>query len=178
MQPARIRPSTAADLVAITAIYAHHVRTGTASFETDPPDAVEMLGRRAAVLAAGLPHLVAEHAGAVVGYASAGPYRARAAYADTVENSVYLHPDAQRRGTGRALLDAVIDACAVAGHRQMVAVVGDSANHASIALHRAAGFRLVGTLAGVGFKHGRWLDTVLLQRDLGPGAGSLPVARA
>ncbi len=170
MKTIAIRPSTEADIPAIAAIYAHHVLTGTASFETEPPDTAEMARRRADVLARGLPYLVAEGPeGAVLGYAYAGPYRTRAAYGRTVENSIYVRADAARRGVGRKLLEALIAGCEAAGMRQMVAVVGDSANLASIRLHEEAGFRLVGTLRSVGRKHGRWLDSVLLQRPLGPG---------
>jgi L-amino acid N-acyltransferase YncA len=176
MQPV-IRPSTDADMPAIAAIYGHHVRTGTASFETEAPSLDELRRRRHDLLARGMPHLVATLDDVVQGYAYAGPYRPRAAYADTVENSVYLHPEAQRRGLGRALLAAVIAACEADGRRQMIAVVGDSANAASIGLHEALGFRRIGTLQAVGYKHGRWLDTVLLQRDLGPGAGIPPMPR-
>ncbi len=172
-----IRPSTDADMDAVTAIYAHHVRNESASFETEPPERAELCRRRDELLARQMPHLVAEEGGAVLGYAYAGPYRPRAAYADTVENSVYLRPDAQRRGVGRQLLEALIAACEARGLRQMVAVVGDSANLASIRLHESLGFRRVGVLEGVGYKHGRWLDTVLLQRALGPGAGAPPQPR-
>ena len=169
-----IRASLDADIDAIADIYAHHVLHGLGSFETEPPSADEMRRRRADIIGRGLPYLVAEDAaGAVLGYAYAGPYRTRAAYRHTVENSVYLRPEAMRRGIGSALLTALIAACERCGCRQMVAVVGDSGNAASIALHLRAGFRLVGTLEAVGFKHGRWVDTVLLQRAIGAGAGPL-----
>ncbi|HKM61257.1 MAG TPA: GNAT family N-acetyltransferase [Acidisphaera sp.] len=169
-----VRASTDADIEAIADIYAHHVLHGLGSFETEPPNADEMRRRRADIIGRGLPYLVAEDAsGAVLGYAYAGPYRTRAAYLHTVENSVYLRPEAMRRGIGFALLTALIAACERCGCRQMVAVVGDSGNAASIALHLRAGFRLVGTLESVGFKHGRWVDTVLLQRAIGAGAGPL-----
>jgi phosphinothricin acetyltransferase len=161
---------------AVAAIYAHHVLHGPASFETEPPDPVEMRRRRAEVVAKGLPYLVADCAGVVLGYAYAGTYRPRAAYADTVENSVYLHPDAIGRGLGRRLLAALIDAAEQCGLRQMVAVVGDAANEASIRLHEKLGFRRVGVLREVGWKHGVWLDSVLLQRSLGAG-GSVPPDR-
>jgi len=167
---ADIRPATDADMDAVAAIYAHHVLHGRASFETEPPTADEMRRRRAAVIARDLPYLVAEQDGEVVGYAYAGPYRTRAAYANTVENSVYLRPDAIGRGIGRQLLAALIAACEQRGLRQMVAVVGDSANLASIGLHEALGFRRVGVLRDVGYKHGMWLDSVLLQRRLGLGS--------
>ena len=162
-----IRPAAAGDLAAITAIYAHHVLHGTASFETEPPAVEEMARRQAAVVACGLPYCVAETDGRVVGYAYAGPYRPRAAYRFTVEDSVYLHPEWMGRGIGRRLLDAVIRASAEAGARQMIAIIGDSVNAASIRLHESAGFRHAGVLRDVGFKFGRWLDTVLMQKELG-----------
>ncbi len=163
-----VRSATDADMDAVAAIYAHYVLYGTGTFETAPPSAEEMGRRRGEVLARGLPYLVAEASdGAVLGYAYATAYRPRAAYANTVENSVYVHRDMVGRGIGRALLRAVIGACEARGFRQMVAVVGDSANLASVRLHEALGFRQIGTLRSVGRKHGRWLDTVLLQRPLG-----------
>ncbi len=174
MPNATIRPATEADVPAIAAIYAHHVRHGRASFETEPPDEAEMRRRRAALTQQGYPYLAAIRDGVLVGYAYASAYRPRAAYRDTVENSVYLHPGEAGRGTGSALLAALIDGCTERGFRQMVAVVGDSANTASIRLHERHGFRLVGTLRSVGFKHGQWLDTVLLQRELGPGDSTPP----
>lgn len=169
-----LRPATEADLPAITAIYGHHVRQGCASFETMPPDLAEMRRRFEALQAQGMPYLVAEQDGTVLGYAYAGPYRPRAAYRYTVENSVYVREDAAGRGLGRALLGALLEACAARGARQMIAVVGDSGNLASIRLHEAMGFTLIGTLRGVGRKHGRWLDTVLLQRALGEGDDTPP----
>ena len=170
-----IRPATDADMDAVAAIYAHHVRHGRASFETEQPDAAEMRRRRAELASKGLPYFVASGmAGEVLGYAYAGAYRPRAAYANTVENSVYLRPDAIGRGIGRRLLTALIDACEQCGLRQMVAVVGDSANEASIRLHEKLGFRRVGVLRDVGYKHGVWLDSVLLQRSLGAGSGAPP----
>ncbi len=177
MQSPSIRPVADSDMDAIAAIYAHHVLHGTASFETEPPSRDELCRRRDAVLERGMPYLVAADGDHVHGYAYAGPYRTRAAYADTVENTVYLRPEVQRRGTGRALLTALIEACEAAGLRQMVAVVGDSDNVASIRLHEAVGFRRVGVLQAVGYKHGRWLDTVLLQRPLGPGSSVPPRLR-
>jgi phosphinothricin acetyltransferase len=173
-----IRPSRPQDMGALTAIYRHHVLTGTASFETEPPDEAEMARRRADLLDRGMPHLVLARDGVILGYAYAGPYRPRAAYRDTVENSVYLAADAIGHGFGRRLLAALITECEALGLRQMVAVVGDSANLPSIRLHERAGFRRVGTLTAVGFKHGRWLDTVLLQRALGSGDTAPPAARA
>jgi phosphinothricin acetyltransferase len=178
MIPARdsiaIRPATEADMDAVAGIYAHHVRHGRASFETEPPATAEMRRRRADIVGRGLPYLVATGGDGVLGYAYAGPYRPRAAYANTVENSVYLHPDAVGQGIGRRLLAALIEACEALGLRQMVAVVGDSANLPSIRLHQALGFRMVGVLRDVGHKHGVWLDSVLLQRSLGDGGTSPP----
>jgi L-amino acid N-acyltransferase YncA len=161
-----IRAAEPADVAAITRIYAHAVRFGTASFEIEPPDEAEMARRQRALLDGGFPYLVAESDGAVLGYAYAGPYRPRPAYRFSVENSVYVAPDAHRRGIGRALLDRLIAEAQARGFRQMIAVIGDSDQAASIALHHAAGFRLVGTIAAVGFKHGRWLDSVLMQLEL------------
>lgn len=167
-----VRPSRDADMTAIAAIYAHHVLHGTASFETEAPSPVEMQLRRAAIIGRGMPYLVAEDAGTVLGYAYAGPYRPRAAYADTVENSIYLRPELMGRGIGMRLLPALVDACTALDLRQMVAVVGDSGNLASIRLHERCGFRMVGVLQSVGWKHGRWLDSVLLQKALGRGDGA------
>jgi phosphinothricin acetyltransferase len=169
-----LRPATPSDIAAITRIYAHAVRHGTASFEIESPDEAEMARRQDALLVGGFPYLVAEAGGLVVGYAYAGPYRARPAYRFTVEDSIYLAPDAQRRGIGRALLHRLIDESEACGYRQMIAVIGDSAQTASIALHQAAGFRLVGRFESVGFKFDRWLDSVLMQKALGDGAISAP----
>jgi len=169
-----IRPAAAADVGAIARIYAHAVRFGTASFELEPPDEAEMALRQRALVEAGYPYLVAEIDSAVFGYAYAGPYRHRPAYRWSVESSIYVAPEAHRRGVGRALLDALIADAERRGFRQMIAVIGDAAQVPSIALHRAAGFRLIGTLEAVGFKHGRWLDTVVMQRPLGPGATTNP----
>jgi L-amino acid N-acyltransferase YncA len=170
MPAALIRPARPSDIATITRIYAHAVRHGTASFELDPPEQAEMARRQDALIAGGFPYLVAEDDGGILGYAYAGPYRARPAYRFTVEDSVYIAPEAQRRGLGRVLLERLIAESETRGYRQMIAVIGDSAQHASIALHRALGFRLVGTFAAVGFKFDRWLDTVLMQRALGHGA--------
>ena len=171
-----IRPAGADDLDSIQRIYAHHVLHGLASFEEAPPDAAEMTRRFRAIVDAGLPYLCATGAdGGVVAYAYAGPYRPRSAYRFTVEDSVYVAPSAAGRGIGRALLRQVIDICTGLGRRQMVAVIGDSGNVASIALHRGCGFELTGTFRAVGFKHGRWVDSVLMQRPLGPGDSTSPV---
>jgi L-amino acid N-acyltransferase YncA len=161
------------DLAAVHAIYAREVLEGTASFELEPPDLAELTARWQAIRSARLPYVVAEQGGRIAGYAYAGPYRARPAYRYTVENSVYIAPWARRHGIGRLLLDEVIAAASERGMRQMVAIIGDSANVASIALHERAGFRLVGVLENVGWKFGRWLDTVIMQRALGEGAASL-----
>jgi len=153
-----VRAATQADLDAIAAIYAHHVRTGTASFEIEPPDAAEMARRRAEVVDRGLPYLVAAAGAEVVGYAYAAPYRPRPAYRFTVEDSVYVSADCARQGIGAMLLQALVSASERAGARQMIAVIGDSANVASIRLHAAAGFSHVGSLASVGWKFDRWID--------------------
>ena len=168
-EEALIRPSREEDVPRIAAIYGHHVRYGTASFETAPPTAEEMGRRREDVVSRGLPHVVAELAGEVAGYAYAGLYRPREAYRFTVEDSVYIHPDHLGKGMGRRLLAAVIRAAAEGGWRQMIAVIGDSANVASIRLHESAGFRHVGVLRCVGFKFDRWLDTVVMQLELTSG---------
>ena len=169
-----VRDSTAADMPAIQAIYAHHVMHGFASFEEAAPGVEELRSRRESVLALGLPYLVAELDGRVAGYCYAGPYRARAAYRYSLENSVYVREGLGGRGIGEALLRALIERCSAGPWRQMIAVIGDSANEPSIALHRKLGFRHVGTLEAVGFKFGRWVDSVLMQRALGEGSATLP----
>ena len=166
-----LRAATAADAAAIATIYAHHVRTGTATFEIEAPDAAEMERRWSDVTGRGLPYLVAISSGEVIAYAYAGPYRPRPAYRFTVEDSIYVRAEACGKGIGRALLAELIDAAARAGARQMVAVIGDAANAASIGVHAALGFRHVGVLGSVGNKFARWLDVVLMQRELGPGDG-------
>jgi L-amino acid N-acyltransferase YncA len=171
---ALIRDCGDADMPAVQAIYAHHVRTGLASFEEEPPSLEEMQRRRSEVLKLGLPYLVAEVEGVVQGYAYATPYRTRSAYRFTIENSVYIASEMARRGIGRALVERLIARCEVEPWRQMIAIIGSSDNRASVALHRALGFHMVGTLQGVGFKHGRWVDTVLMQRELGSGSKVLP----
>lgn len=169
-----VRPATPADIVAITRIYAHAVEHGTSSFDLIPPDETEMARRMGDLVGGNFPYLVAEIDGALAGYAYAGPYRSRPAYRWTVEDSIYVAPDAQRCGMGRALLQRLIEETTARGFRQMIAVIGDSAQAASIALHRALGFRLIGTHEAVGFKHGRWLDTVEMQRALGAGSAESP----
>jgi phosphinothricin acetyltransferase len=170
-----IRPAGLADMAAVTAIYAHAVRDGTASYELTAPDRLEMQARFEAIVAAGYPYLVIADGEEVFGYAYAGPFRPRPAYRFTVEDSVYLRAGMQGKGLGRQLLQRLVDDCAVAGFRQMVAVIGDGAgNQASIRLHEALGFGHAGTLVGSGFKHGRWLDTVFMQRALDAGASVPP----
>ena len=172
-----LRAAGPADVPSITAIYAHSVRHGTASFELEPPDEAEMMRRYKALMDGGYSYLVAEIDGVVAGYAYAGPYRARPAYRWSVEDSIYVDARAHRRGIGRALLDRLIAESTARNFRQMIAVIGDSAQAASIAVHRAAGFRYVGNIENVGFKFGRWLDSVIMQRALGSGAGAPPQAR-
>ena len=174
MEALMIRRSRDDDVPAITAIYAHHVVHGTASFETAPPDGAEMRRRRNVLIEKRYPYLVADLDGEVCGYAYAGPYRTRPAYRHSVEDSVYVRSSAQRRGIGTALLHALIRACTDLEFRQMVAIIGDSAQVASIGLHRAAGFEMVGTLRNIGYKHERWLDTVFMQLPLGEGARTPP----
>jgi phosphinothricin acetyltransferase len=169
-----IRPASAADIAAITAIYAPAVLTGTASFELEPPSEAEMLARFESLAVRGFPYIVAEREGRIAGYAYAGPYRPRPAYRHTVENSVYVDPARQRLGVGRALLADLIARASEQGFRQMIAVIGDSAQGASIGLHRGLGFVHCGIVRSVGYKHGRWLDQVIMQRPLGAGDGAAP----
>ena len=170
-----IRAATAADAPAIAAIYGHHVLHGLGTFEEEPPSAAEMGARLAAVRDAGLPYVVAILEDRVVGFAYAAPFRPRAAYRHTVEDSIYIAPEAVGRGVGRALLSAVIEACERLGKRQMVAVIGDSGNAASVGLHTALGFTQKGVGQSLGFKHGRWVDIVWMQRGLNDGDASAPV---
>ena len=169
-----VRPSADADLDGIAAIYAHAVAHGTASFELDPPDRAEMARRRAAILDGGYPYLVAERNGAILGYAYAAAYRTRPAYRSTVEDSIYVAPSAQGQGVGRLLLTALIGECEALDFRLMVAVIGDEESKGSIGLHRSLGFEPVGIIRGIGYKHGRWLSTVLMQRPLGSGMREPP----
>jgi L-amino acid N-acyltransferase YncA len=172
----RVRDAVTTDMTAVQAIYAYHVLHGSASFEETPPTADDMAGRRDAVLKAGLPYLVAEMQGRVVGYAYATSYRPRPAYRYTIEDSIYVEHGLDRRGIGRALLAELIRRCEQGPWRQMLAVVGNSESGGSLALHESFGFRVVGTLKSVGFKFGQWVDTVLMQRELGSGSASLPSA--
>lgn len=169
-----LRDARESDMPAVQAIYAHHVIHGTASFELEPPTLGQMLQRRADICANGLPYLVAERDGEVVGYAYATPYRPRPAYRFTVEDSVYMREGMAGFGIGHALLAAVIQHCTASGRRQMVAIIGNSENSASIRLHARLGYRQVGVFESVGFKHGRWLDTVIMQREPGEGASTTP----
>jgi L-amino acid N-acyltransferase YncA len=173
--PVVVRAAAEADLPAIADMYAHHVVSGTASFEVAAPTVEEMRRRHRDVVSHGLPYFVAslpDHGAGLAGYAYATVYRSRVAYRHTVEDSVYVDPACVRRGAGRALLAAVIGACEVLGYRQMIAVIGGSDNAASISLHAALGFRHAGILSAVGRKFDRWIDTVLMQRALGPGAST------
>jgi len=167
--PLFIRTASSADLPAITAIYGHHVVHGRGSFELDAPDLAEMTRRHAAVLAQHLPYLVASQGSQVLGYAYANAFRPRPAFRFLAEDSVYIHPDHGGRGLGRALLAELMRRCEVLGIRQMLAVIGDSANAGSIGLHRSLGFEHTGMLKASGWKHDQWLDTVFMQKALGPG---------
>jgi L-amino acid N-acyltransferase YncA len=178
MSSLEIRPATAADLTAVTAIYQHAVLYGTATFELIPPDLAEMTRRFAALMDGGFPYFVAALEGRVIGYAYAGAYRPRPAYRFTVENSVYLEPAIHRRGIGLQLLARLIEECEARGYRQMIAVIGDSANAGSIGVHTKTGFQMIGTHPNVGFKFGRWLDTVMMQRALGEGGETIPAAES
>ena len=169
-----LRPSTEADIPAIHAIYEHAVLHGTGTFETDVPDLAEMTRRRSEVLGRGLPWLVAEQAGEVTGYAYANYFRPRLAYRFCLEDSIYLAPAAQGKGVGRLLLAELMTRCEAAGARQMLAVIGDAENKGSIGLHTSLGFEHTGVLKSSGWKFGRWLDVVLMQRQLGSGNASSP----
>jgi L-amino acid N-acyltransferase YncA len=169
-----IRRCAEEDVASVTRIYAHHVLHGLASFEVEPPSESDMRQRRRDIVGRGFPYLVAECAGDIVGYAYASPYRLRPAYRYTAENSVYLHPAWTGRGIGRQLMSALLAECEVGGLRQIVAVIGDSANTASIGLHHRLGFVTVGTIRSAGYKFGRWVDSVLMQRALGAGDSTQP----
>lgn len=168
--PITVRDGALSDVTEVLGIYTPYVLHGLATFEEEPPSLEEMVQRREAIVGAGLPYLIACLHERVVGYAYATGYRPRPAYRHTVENSVYVTQAAHRHGVGTALLTTLVARCNAGPWRQMVAVIGDSANRGSIALHRRAGFTEVGTLQAVGFKHGRWVDTVLMQRALGTGS--------
>jgi L-amino acid N-acyltransferase YncA len=169
-----IRPSRDGDIVAITAIYGYHVRHGTASFEEMPPEPDEIARRRRDVIACGLPHLVAERSGRVLGFCYAGRYHTRSGYRFTVEDTIYVDAAEVGRGGGRALLTSLLERCTEQGYRQMVAVIGNSDNRASIGLHQSLGFTRIGVLGAIGFKFGSWIDCVLMQRALGSGATTPP----
>ena len=177
MIKATLRVATEADVAAITAIYRPAVLHGTASFEVEPPDEAEMLRRLMAITEAGYPYFVAELDGRVVGYAYANAYRTRPGYRFTVEDSIYIASEAQGKGIGGVLLKALIDTSTANGYRLMVAVIGDSRNYGSIALHRSAGFTFCGTIHSVGHKFGRWLDSVIMELPLGDGDRTAPVER-
>jgi len=174
MPAIEIRPATEADLPAVTEIYEHAVRFGTATFELIPPDLAEMRRRFKALTDGGFPYLAASVDGDVIGYAYAGPYRPRPAYRFTVENSVYLKPSIHRRGIGLQLMQRLIAESEARGYRQMIAVIGDSANAGSIGVHTRCGFEMIGTHRNVGLKFGRWLDTVMMQLALGEGGTTVP----
>jgi phosphinothricin acetyltransferase len=169
-----VRPATAADCAAIQAIYAHHVLHGLASFEETPPSVQEIRGRLDEVTARGLPYLAAEEFGEVLGYGYCTLYRSRSAYRHTLEDSVYVREGKHRKGIGKAILAALIARCEELGYRQLIAIIGDSAQAPSIGLHASMGFLRAGTLRSVGFKFGRWVDTVIMQRPLGRGDGIQP----
>jgi len=170
-----LRPSNDHDLAAITAIYRHHVLQGTGTFEIDPPSEADMAARRQDVLSKGLPWLVAEGAdGQILGYAYANWFKPRPAFRFSAEDSIYVAPGQQGQGMGRLLLQALCEACEAAGVRKLIAVIGDSANAGSIAVHRRAGFAHSGTLTSVGWKFERWLDIVLMEKTLGAGDRSAP----
>jgi L-amino acid N-acyltransferase YncA len=171
-----VRPSCEADVPAMLAIYLHHIRHGVdpnTAGGVETPDADDLKRRRKNMQRGRLPHLVAELAGVVVGYAYAVPFRKRPAYRYAVKHSIYVHPDHMSRGIGRLLLPALIDACAAAGYRQMIGYI-DGANQASMHLHESMGFRQVGYLPSIGYKFGRWTDSVMMQRSLGLGATAPP----
>ena len=169
-----IRPAATSDVDALAAIYGHHAREGLGTFEEEAPSHADMARRLAEVLGHGLPYVVAEETGTVLGFAYAAPFRLRSAYRFTVEDSVYIAPGAQRRGVGKALLVDLIARCEALGLRQMIAVIGDSANAGSIGLHAALGFAHAGVGRALGFKHGRWVDIVWMQRALNAGDATPP----
>lgn len=172
--PITLRDVTASDMGAIQQIYAHHVLHGAASFEEIPPEIAEMQNRFAALKARNMPYIAAVEDGKILGYAYAGPYRPRSAYRYTVEDSIYLLPEAAGKGLGKLLLSEILARCTTQGFRQMIAIIGDSGNAGSINLHRSLGFTMIGTFPAIGFKFGRWIDSVLMQKSLGDGQSTLP----
>jgi L-amino acid N-acyltransferase YncA len=174
MNGVSIRPAEPRDIAAITRIYADAVQHGTASFETEPPDQAEMGRRQRTLIERRFPYLVAERDGQIAGYAYLAPYRDRRAYDWCVEDSIYIAPEFHRQGLGKLLLTRLVADAQTCGFRQLIAVIGDSANTASVAIHAAVGFRLIGTFQSIGWKHGRWLDTVLMQRSIGSGDTAAP----
>ena len=172
--PVTLRDAQPGDMAAIQAIYAYYVTKSGASFEEEPPTIAEMAARRERTLSLGLPYLVAECDGEILGYTYAGPFRFRSAYRYTIEDSIYVAPGIVRRGVGSTLLSGLVERCTALGYRQMIAIIGDSANQASIAVHRKVGFRQEGVLRGVGLKFGRWLDVVIMHRPLGDDTAGLP----
>ncbi len=171
-----VRPATPDDIPAIHAIYAHHVVHGLASFEETAPSAHELRSRHEDIVSRGFPYLVADLGGLVAGYGYCAPYRSRSAYRYALEDSVYVRQDVAGRGVGTAILRELIGGCESIGVRQLIAVIGDSAHGASIGLHASQGFVRVGALRSVGYKHGRWVDCVIMQRPIGPGDGAPPAA--
>jgi L-amino acid N-acyltransferase YncA len=170
----QVRPATPEDIPAIHTIYSHHVLKGLASFEEEPPSPEELRRRYDEVVRGGLPYVVADFGGTVAGYGYCALYRTRSAYRYALEDSIYVRPDTQGRGVGSALLAHLIGRCEALGYRQLIAIIGDSAHAASIGLHAAQGFQRVGTLRSVGYKFGRWVDSVIMQRPLGPGDSTPP----
>ncbi len=170
----QIRPSQDADLPAITAIYGHHVLHATGTFETEPPSGADMAARRADVLAKGLPYLVVVDAGQVLGFAYCQWFKPRPAYRFSAEDSIYLHPDARGKGLGRLLLTALVEQAEKVGIRKLIAVIGDSANAGSVGVHRSLGFEPAGVIRSCGWKFGRWLDIVLMEKTLGDGDRTAP----
>ena len=170
----QVRPASPADIPAIQAIYAHHVMNGLASFEEAVPAVEEMRRRFDDIVARSLPYVVAEFGGAIAGYGYCALYRTRSAYRYALEDSVYVRQDVQGRGVGAAILAELVRRCEALGYRQLIAVIGDSSHAASIGLHASQGFLRVGSLRSVGYKFGRWVDSVIMQRPLGPGDGTAP----
>ncbi|MTJ81866.1 MAG: N-acetyltransferase [Telmatospirillum sp.] len=169
-----VRDAQESDMAGVQAIYSYYVTRLAATFEEVPPSVEEMIARRAKTLARGLPYLVAETDGEVVGYTYAGPFRPRSAYRYTIEDSIYVAPSVPRRGVGTALLGTLVRRCTDLGYRQMIGIIGDSANQASIGVHRKLGFRQEGVLRGVGLKFGHWVDVVIMHRPLGDADSGLP----